>query len=62
MLTEQELFECASNWDCGMRDENEEWRFSSPQQLMLFYKWIKEKERQKELTPHNIDAKITNQG
>ena len=50
MLTEEELFECASNWDCGMRDENEEWHFRSPQQLLMFYETIKRKESEKELT------------
>ena len=35
-LTEEQIFDLAGNYDCGTREENERWIFTSPAQLLTF--------------------------
>jgi predicted alpha/beta hydrolase family esterase len=35
-LTDEQIFELAGNYDCGMRHADEEWRFSNPRQMLTF--------------------------
>lgn len=35
-ITDEQIIEAASNWDCGTRHENEEWAFKRPRELLQF--------------------------
>ncbi len=39
-LTDEQIFDLAGNYDCGMREENENWNFTSQRQMRTFVRAI----------------------
>lgn len=39
-LTDERIFDLARNYDCGTRHENENWKFTSPNQMLKFARAI----------------------
>ena len=39
-LTDAEIFKLAENYDCGARHEDEQWQFTSPNQMLTFVRAI----------------------
>lgn len=39
-LSEEVIFDLAGNYDCGMREENEKWNFTSQRQMLTFVRAI----------------------
>lgn len=48
-LCEESIFDLAGNYDCGMREENQQWQFTSQRQLLLFVRAVE--------AAHGIGAK-----
>lgn len=40
VLSDDEIFDLAGNYDCGTREENERWIFTSPNQMLTFARAI----------------------